>query len=98
MSVHVQGEFVVQHPEHRISIWSYQRATNNVFALLGLYLMRRSNFVLTSTGERMLPLGKLTQKTINVELREDEVEDINQYLEVLCERRKAKLGDDRAFR
>jgi hypothetical protein len=45
----------------------------------------------------MLPLGKLTQKTINVELREDEVEDVNQYLEELCERRKAKLGEDRAF-
>jgi hypothetical protein len=84
MSVHVQGDSVVQHPEHRISIWSYQRATNNVFALFGLYLMRRSNFVLTSTGERMLALGKLTQKTINVKLREDEVEDINPYLEVLA--------------
>jgi hypothetical protein len=59
--------------------------------------MRRSKFALTSSGKRMLPLGKLTQKTINVELREDEVEDINQYLEELCERRRAKLGDDRAF-
>jgi hypothetical protein len=94
---HDMTELADSVPEKLLVDKEYERDASDVFALFGPYLMRRSKFALTSSGKRMLPLGKLTQKTINVELREDEVEDINQYLEELCERRRAKLGDDRAF-
>jgi hypothetical protein len=75
----------------------YVKAASDVFGLLGSYLIRRSKQALTPQGKKMLPLGKLSQTTINVQLRDDEVEDVNEYLERVCIERKAKLGDDKGY-
>jgi hypothetical protein len=75
----------------------YRRAAQYVFDLMGQYIVRRGKQAVDSQGQKMLPLGKLTQTTINVQLRDDEIEDVNEYLHRVCEARKEKLGDNRGF-
>lgn len=75
----------------------YVKAANDVFGLLGPYLIRRSKQALTPEGKKMLKLGKLSQTTINVQLRDDEIEDVNEYLERVCVVRKETLGADKAY-
>jgi hypothetical protein len=76
----------------------YMSAARRVFSLFGPYIIRRSKYALYPTGERMLALGPLREMVVNVALREDEVEDVNTYLERVCEKRVEKWGADRSFR
>ena len=77
---------------------SYVQASRNVFGLFGPYLMRRGKYAVHPTGERMLNLGPLHEMIVNVELREDEIEHIKEYLEMVCQKRMETLGADRDYR
>ena len=76
----------------------YIRAAKTVFNLFGGYLISRGKYAIHPSGERMLPLGELREVVVNVALREDEVEDINTYLERVCEDRIRKWGTDKDYK
>jgi hypothetical protein len=76
----------------------YEKAAGDVFSLLGPYLLRRGKLAKNPDGSRILPLGKLRESIANVELRDDEIDDINKVLETASEARVAIWGSQRAYK